>query len=61
MAAIFAKIITQAKGLKDLDMSWCDFRNNLLFKQIMESLASTKIVNFKLRGFQIGLLEGKIL
>lgn len=61
MAPVFAKILSQAKGLKDLDLSWCDFRHNLLFKQIMESLSQTKIVNFKLRGFQIGLIEGKIL
>lgn len=61
LSEFFEKIIKQTKHLHDIDFSWCDFRHQLIFYSIIESLDRSKIFNFKLRGFQIGKVEGKIL
>lgn len=47
--------------LRELDLSWCEFRNSTIFWAIMQNMEHSKIFNFKLRGFQIGKVEGKIM
>ena len=57
----FKVLVQQTKNLRELDLYWCDFRSSMIFYLLMESLERSKVFTFKLRGFQIGKVEGKIL
>lgn len=44
-----------------MDLSWSDFKNGMVFYIMMQSLKKSLVYIVKLRGFQIGRVEGKIL
>ena len=53
--------MTINKSIRELDLSWSEFKDKKIFYQLIDNLDNSKIATLKMRGLQVGKVEGKIL
>lgn len=50
LAETFVNILTTNKSIRELDLSWSEFRDKKIFYQLIDNLDNSKIATLKMRG-----------